>query len=181
MNFEHQPPNTDTHLISEADADRIATLEKSAFDWSIEQADIDALKEHIRSPNVITVIVKGVGEGIAGYVVGVPSLTEAELVEEDEAFKPSEHNLYIETINIAPEYQRQGLATKLLQLLITHAQDRGYQTISAHTPPELLNLYRPYLHSEPSRTIPNWYDSGEDHTYIEIDLDEDKPGHSSNS
>jgi hypothetical protein len=151
---------------------QIRNLEKQTFDWEVTDKDLDELINKIKNPKNISLILKDVDQLIVGYLIAVPSDDAmADISSEDELFEPSPNKLYIETFAISKESRGSLMQIKnLFQHLVDTAKSRSYGTIGAHIPTDHLPLYERFSDVEVLRTIEDWFESGEDHFYIEIKL-----------
>lgn len=157
---------------SESDLDQIRELERKIFDWEVSEEDLDALIEKVKDSLNHTFVLRNDSKDIVGYLIAVPTEKVYEdLIEEDPDFSPSDSKVYIETFAIDKDY-RGSLSTirELFESVAVTSRGSGFQVISAHIPTEHLPLYERYADVEVLRTIKNWFDSGEDHHYIEISL-----------
>lgn len=157
---------------SESDLNQIRELERKIFDWEVSEEDLDALIEKVKDSSNRTFVLRSDSENIVGYLIAVPTERVYEdLIGEDPDFSPSDTKVYIETFAIDEEY-RGSLSTirELFESVAATSKGSGFQVISAHIPTEHLPLYQRYSDVKVLRTIENWFDSGEDHYYIEINL-----------
>ncbi len=175
-NFE-QPAeiSTKVEILDSADElslGQIRNMEEEIFDWEVSDTDLDELINKIKSPESITSVIKNSEGGIQGYVLGVPSLVvENDLKAEDPDFVGMDSMLYIDTLAIAKESRGDLRQVKnLIQTLLDEAETRNYKLVSAHVPIHHFSMYKRYSEAEIIRTLENWFDSGEDHYYIELKI-----------
>lgn len=160
---------------SDADLSQIRGIEAATFDWAASEEELDALESKIKDAATITAVIRNREHAIVGHVVGIPSMhVDAAVLAHDPDLRASADTLYIETLAIAKPYQ--GDLDQLMQLfstLMDGARQRGYATLSAHVPVRHYPMYKRGGNAVNIRTLPNWFNSGEDHYYIEMPLQQD--------
>jgi ribosomal protein S18 acetylase RimI-like enzyme len=160
-------------LISPNDEEllQIREIEKNTFDWEVSEEDLSALINKINDLSNITAVLRNAENEIVGYIVGMPSMNlDEEILAEDSELVPSADKLYIETLAIAKEYRGNLSQIKgLFETISSKAREDGYKIISANVPQEHLPLYERFYNAKNIRTLKNWFGSGEDHYYIQIE------------
>lgn len=165
--------NSELFDISDVESVRqIRDLEAETFDWDVSEDDLNELEKKVENPTNITMLIRDLDRKVAGYVIAIPSIVAKEDLEvEDKLFEGSENKIYIDTLAISAANRGSISQFKdLFSKLIDEAKDRSYDLISAHIPTHHLPLYKRFSEVQVLRTLENWFDSGEDHYYIEVKI-----------
>ena len=145
---------------------QIVELERATFNWGITDEDMAETRGAAEHPRGVMVIAKGAESKILGYMIGYPgSAAYADISGEDPNMLNDDSTLYVMTVAVKSEIRGVSTFTEFIGKFIESAREKGYLSISAHTPSKKMPAYERLMGAEPYHEIADWCDTGEPHTY----------------
>ena len=152
----------------------ILSVEKASFPDQM-QSDLEDLRETLKNPNGIQIVVRSQEGKVIGYLSSKPQ-KEAyeELKNWDPEMDQEDQTLYVESIAIKPEARDLQTFLKLGKVFIEEAKKRGYKKITMHArvATGLSSILQKRYGAKALRKIENWHNFEEPFEYLEINLSE---------